>query len=45
METVVRPGMSEAHHKHNAVCTSQAADLKMPINEAAPGIGQKPVTH
>lgn len=39
MESVVRPGMGEAHFKTSPMCMMQSCDLMIPINEAAEGLG------
>lgn len=39
LETVIRPAMGKAHVAHNALCTMKEADLFLPIEAGAKGIG------
>jgi hypothetical protein len=41
MEGVVRPGMAAAHARISPLCLAQAADLMLPISEAAGGVGMR----
>jgi hypothetical protein len=44
IESVVRPGMGEAHRRFSPFCASPHCDLMMPVSEGAKGIGL-PVSH
>ena len=41
LEGVIKPAMGAAHSNYNALCRSEHADLQIPINEGAKGIGMR----
>lgn len=41
IENAVRPAMTRAHSERSPMCTGTKADLKLPIDEAADGIGKR----
>lgn len=43
MESAVRPALGAAHRLVGPACQAQTADLMVPIDERAPGVGMKPV--
>jgi hypothetical protein len=43
MDDVIKPALTREHRRVNSLCLSQTMEyVKLPLDEAAPGIGQKP---
>lgn len=41
MEHAVQPAMGRDHSRRKPLCPSLVADVKMPVEDGAPGIGMK----